>query len=452
MDKSVVEDSQRKIKVVCFGFILNPFSLQTDEKEIIEEIINGSKSWDSIIRHFSTLSGRFVLIIHWDGRTIVLNDACSLRSVYYFRKDSSLIVASQVKLIGRFIHLESNKNYASLLNSSYYKTCEEFYLPPSSQLYENVERLLPNHFLDLNLVTQHRYWPFKEIVEVDSDFAVTASAAILKNLMATISKKFNIAFPLTAGYDSRTIFAASKDNAQNFYYYTLQFRKLNKTSDDIKIPLKMVKTYDLKHDIIDCQMDTDPGFWDIYRQGIDLPHADWAKIAYGASRIFPQNYISIKGACSEIVKQWYQKRINKNSVLVPDRLVRLEPGWNELPFVQVDVGKWIEQNQQIAKDFNIELLDMFVWEVKVASWQSQNQSEWDVFQEVFSPFNTRPLLEIMLGASSDLRQLERPILFERIIEYMWADLLKYDLNPISFRKRLKTKIQSWLVLRGLYFR
>ena len=86
---------------------------------------------------------------------------------------------------------------------------------------------------------------------------------------------------------------------------------------------------------------------------------------------------------------------------------------------------------------------MFYWEHRIGSWQAQSQLEWDTVQEVFSPFNSRELIEIMLSVDSSKRKSKRPLLYLDSISYLWKELLDVPINPVTIKTKLK-KILSYL--------
>jgi hypothetical protein len=196
----------------------------------------------------------------------------------------------------------------------------------------------------------------------------------------------------------------------------------------------------------------DQKFLDAYMTSVDLYHPDWAQIAYGLNHSYPKNKLVLKGSCSEIVKCWYDSFINKKDIYSGSHLAKLETGWEKMNFIVEAIDSWVNETKHICLDTNINILDLFVWEHRIGNWQANCQLEWDIVQEVFSPFNTRPILELMLSIDTKYRQNDKPIFLEKIIDHSWKELNRLPANPRNFSKILKNKTKLFLTKRNLYMR
>jgi hypothetical protein len=83
--------------------------------------------------------------------------------------------------------------------------------------------------------------------------------------------------------------------------------------------------------------------------------------------------------------------------------------------------------------FNVDLADLFYWEQRMGSWQAMSQSEWDIVQEVFTPFNCRRLLVEMLGVAPRHRTAPGFRLQKAIIRRLWPAALREPINPHLYR-------------------
>ena len=59
--------------------------------------------------------------------------------------------------------------------------------------------------------------------------------------------------------------------------------------------------------------------------------------------------------------------------------------------------EWYNNNFQLFSDCNVNILDMLYWEERIANWGTQIQLEKDIAQEDIIPYNSRLLVEILLG-------------------------------------------------------
>ena len=439
-------------ELFLIGYIFNPYTRERDEKKLLFNIIETGKDFKDISKAISDLSGRFVLLLSYKETVYIFNDAGGLRSVYFTKNNNKIFIGSQPGIFSKFFELVKTENYSEFVNSAYYKNNADFSLPGGVTLYENVQHLVPNHYLNLATFEQQRFWPIKSIKPDRLDNCVSEISELFGNLLYAANKKFKLSLPLTAGYDSRTILSFCKPFISDTYVYTLKYRDLDVSSNDLRLPKLITGSLNICHHIIDCHLEMDQKFLDYYSTSADLYHDDWAKIAYGLFLHYPKDRVVLKGACSEIVKCWYQNRINRKNIYSGSNLCRLEPGWDKFKFVSETLDKWLEDAKQICLDSNINILDLFVWEHRIGTWQANCQLEWDIAQEVYSPFNTRPILELMLSIDPKYRQNEKPIFLKKIIENSWKELNNFPANPIKPSTIVKNRIQSFLTKRNLYSR
>jgi len=200
----------------------------------------------------------------------------------------------------------------------------------------------------------------------------------------------------------------------------------------------------IKHHLFNRRSGMDKEFYKLYKKNVDLAHDDWAKISFGMFNKYPQDRICIKGTCTEIIKCEYYKDGEYVDICSPNKLAALVEGWNEIPFIVELLDGWLEDAKKVCINSNINVLDLFAWEHRIGSWQAQSQLEMDIVQEVFSPFNYRPLLEIMLRNPVKYRKLPDYLLQQRIINYLWPALLKWPINPLEKMKKMDM-FKNWFI-------
>jgi len=450
LEMSVAYNNKKDILLTLLGFAIDPEYPNKSNKEITSELANSIETVEGFSKRVIKLAGRFVFILSLSNNIYIYHDACGLRTVYYAYYNSKTYISSQPLLFSELFNLRPSEHYYTF-NKSFHKLSDiEYWLPSGITLYENIYHLIPNHYLDVTLAKQRRYWPDRPITERGLDESVQLAADMLQKLMFSINLRYDLAFPLTAGWDSRVLLAASKKIVDVLYIFTLQYRKLTKKSSDIKIPISMLNEMEIKHHLFDCKSGMDKEFYKLYKKNVDLAHDDWAKIAFGMFNKYPQDRICLKGNCSEIVRCFYYKYGQQVDICSPNKLATLVAGWNEIPFIVEQLDVWLEDVKKVCINSNINVLDLFYWEHRMGSWQAQSQLEWDIVQEVFSPFNYRPLLEIMLGTPVKYRKFPDYLLQQRIINYLWPALLKWPINPLKKKGIFKEWFIKLLMRMGIY--
>lgn len=296
---------------------------------------------------------------------------------------------------------------------------------------------------------QVRYWPNKPLEKTSLKQSVSAFSNIFKNSILAANRHHDLSLPMTAGWDSRMILAACKDFAPELYYYTLKYRNLTDASDDILLAKKLLNRLGLTHHIINCTDSISADFSADYKGNVANAHLnDWGHIAYNMYKNLPDK-VAIKGNCSEIGRCYYYPLSVHKPITSSNDFVRFQKGWNKLPFVQHQLEKWYSEikGQEINKGYN--LLDLFYWEHRMGSWQAQSQLEWDIAQEVFTPFNNRELLDLMLSTSPKYRCKPDYLFLKSVIKTLWKECLVEPINPIPQKKWLKLKLKSTLLQFGI---
>ena len=438
LEISTATTTDTNVTVTLLGYIIDPNFPDRSNADILSTILNLTDSVERISDYLSTVSGRFVLIISTATETFLFHDPCGLRSVYYTKYNGQVFVGSQPLIIKQILPLKYGERFFSYFQSSYPKINIEHWLPSGCSLLEEVQHLVPNHYLCFSTVEQIRYWPKKPLPKKRVNEIVTEAADLLKRLMIAANNRFELALPLTAGLDSRILLGASKSISSEIYFYTLQYRNLDSSSNDIKIPVALLKDLGLNHNLIDCRRPVTEEFRDIYEQNALPAHMDdWGIIACGMLDTYPQDRVCVKGNCSEIARCYYYKNGTHRPITSSDQIVALEEGWHKIPFVRDYMSTWYDRAIEAATEANIDILDLLYWEHRMGSWQAQSQLEWDIVQEAYTPFNHRGLLELLLSVPAELRSAPNYLVYKMMLEVLWPEVMRYRVNPTTTKQRVK---------------
>ena len=419
------------------GYFFNPHKPKKSPKEILNSF-SSIKDIDEFPKELYSLVGRFVLIIKTENDFIFFNDACGLKTFYYAKENNNIYAASQPLLINEVLPIKKTKAYKNYFNSDYVLKNIEHWLPSGVTFYENVYHLVPNHFIRASEFKQKRYYPFKGLKIGNYSETVVKFATLLKKIVSAANNNMDLAFTLTAGWDSRIILSSCKDIINEVSFYTLKYRKMDDHNKDIKIPMLLSKAHNLKYEILNCNESISKEFSDIYDANTDTPHKDWGGIAFGMSKNYPQKKVAVKGGCSEIGRCFYFHDENKKNNLTENDFLHLEYGWDQLNFIREGIRNW---NETIKENhFNYNLYDLFYWEHRMGSWYAQSQLEWDIVQEVFTPFNSRELLDLMLSIDQSKRKKINPLLYIDAIKHLWKEVLSIPINPLSFKGKIRVLI------------
>lgn len=264
------------------------------------------------------------------------------------------------------------------------------------------------------------------------------------------SQKYNLALGLTGGFDSRIILSACRTVKDNMIFYTLKYRTLDKNNSDIWIPLNLKDKLKINHNVMDCKMDIDDDFKAVYLNNSDMAHLDdWGYIAYGISNNLPDDTMAIKGSCSETGRCYFYKSGKHPKIQSSKDILAYNPNWKGISFIEERIEEWYNDIKKPENNKGYNILDLFHWEVSTGSWQTQNQLEWDIVHDTFTPFNNRELLDTMLRIDPKYRsQPKNYLLYQKTINKLWPEALTEPVNPKSVKERVKVAVKSGLVKLG----
>lgn len=447
---------KKEIKILLIGYIIDPHNPNKTDKDILSYLATTVNKLEDIPLAIYSLSGRFILFFEINGIMYVFHDACGLRAVTYTLYDGHVFLGSDENILSNIISLPKGKKYDDYQTSELKEEFETL-IPAGVSLYEGVNKLIPNHYLDVYSLKQVRYYPLHDIVETDDIEGVTDKClAIFRGeFKALINRGLKLAVTATAGRDSRLLMALAEDqNISDIHYYTMSYYQILGNHFDIVVPKKILKTKGLVHHVYDCTDEASNEFKSLYYKNTLMAHKEWCNIAYGMDKNFPKNRFNIKGVASEIVGCYYYS--NKKGYLdyrAEDvelllKYTRQQP-LLELDFTKKAINEWFEEIKYIESKFSYNILDFFFWEQRMGSWQAQSQLEWDIVQESYTPFNNRELIHTMFNLSKSYRIKKNSILYRKIIDKTWPILnsFTYDnekkglMKIIPYiKKKLKKRI------------
>lgn len=437
-DLEVTQARKGDLSLCLIGYILDPAHPERTNIHILQALLEQpSLTRGAVFEETAALTGRWILIFSDQKGSILFHDAAGLRQVFYATGDAgSLWCASQPSLIAAELGLQMDEAAEAFLQSPAYRGLTEPWWPGNSSPYARVKHLLPNHCLDMQSHEVRRYWPVAPLPGRSLKEAAEEGAAILRSSLLSGHNRFELALPLTAGWDSRVLLAATKDMAKEVFYYTLQYHKMKLSHEDIQIPNNLLSRFNLQHHILPCPGSMTPAFESMYMSNVSNAHESWGIIAEGLFNHYPEQKVCLKGSVSEIARNFY----NDNGRIIPDEAVdanRLSAlCWmGNDPFVLRHFEAWLEGARPAAHNAGIHLLDLFYWEQRVGNWQAASQLEWDLVQEAFTPYNCRNLLTVLLSADASHRLPPHYQLYEQLARELWPETLSEPVNPSSVNRK-----------------
>lgn len=354
-------------------------------------------------------------------------DACgSLAAVFSPRHE---IVASTPTLVPYSKGCDDDHELAKTVMISGQDCGYPFGLTPR----RHVERLLPNHFLDLETWESVRHWPTGEFAEIhNTESAVSEFAALLKNQIAAVARLSPFYLPLTGGRDSRVLLACSKEALQSCNLFTVEM-PTDAAKLDCQIVKKMSRRLGLGHRVLSFERATHDEL-DVfsYRTGrcVDGLALNYAHVFQQLDTKLPMFW----GAAGEMGRSYHWRRGDTNSSLISaedllQRLVRLLPGVSGSR-IRTRAQEWLEA---LPLRNALSVWGLLYNEQYNGCWVGPKEYGYTHNRFRMWPFCHRRSIEIMLSLPADYRQDLR---FEPdVIKSQWPELLQFPFNwPMGWRK------------------
>jgi hypothetical protein len=426
----------------------------------LKNILSHTESVYDVFEVTYRLGGRWIIIFDDGKDTLLFNDATGLRQVFYTQENSPwLLCASQPKIMAEQLGLSFDRDAEEeFIHSRYFRETKEIWWPGDSSPFKEIRLLLPNHYLDLNKGTSHRYWPNKWIPKLSLEEGIEKGSELLQKLMFSANERFDLAFTLTAGWDTRVLLSASRQVSKDMYFLTLMYDGLTEESRDIKISSRLLAKLGLEHHVGRCPAAMSPEFEAVYNRNVSLPHWNWGLIAQGLFENLPKNRVCVRGAISsEIVKlfaSYHQRALarSKDKNVINAGVLSLLGGedFRGNAFAVREFDKWLSEAKRPAEVCNVNILELFGWEEMTGSWQAMSQLETDIACEQFIPYNCRELLTILTSVDRKYRLHPTHKLYAGIIKKLWPEVLSEPINPDPLKVRVKNRIKEILVSTNTY--
>ena len=433
-DLTVTTAKKGDTELALLGFMFDSQNYKATIDDILDDIAKDNNSFDDITKATYRYAGRWIILYTNNNEAKLLHDPGGLRQIFYCNYNSEIWCSAQPHILAELLGTKkrTDKDLLSFLESSAFELNERSMIGVVS-VYDNIYHLLPNH--DLNLVdgSSSRYWPIKKIKTLSIEKIVDKSSQILIQLVKAAYHHQKVAQILTAGWDTRVLLAASNSIKNKNDYFVHQLPAMDDTHEDIVIPKQIAFNNNLNFSVIDCS-EYNNEFDKINTKNVFIVQSDKKKLQYFNYFTNFKDKMIISGNVSPLIKELYPK-VEK---VTAKNLARLLHFHNNKYAVN-SIAKWLEQSIDYSQKYEISIEKLFYWEMRFGTWAPMFNSELDIAVEEFSPFNCRILLNIMLSAPSELRTKPNQILYTKIINKLWPEILEIPINPNTYNNQINKK-------------
>jgi hypothetical protein len=411
--------------VALLGSIFDPRRPELGNADLLDDIVSSATDIDTCSARFKPLCGIYAFLYIDPRGAVVQQDALALREVYYCDHDNLVVCASQPNLAAKYANPVIALNRDPKLIDFRSRHFKDGKWIGEETCFQGIRHLLPNHRLDIPRRTAMRYWPDRALVRLPLDEAVRTGSEFLKGAMRAITHRHSVMMAVTAGADSRTLLAASRDVSDRIHYF-VNDQGLGDEHPDIAVPKQMFEGIGKPFHVHRVASDIDEDFRRVFLDNVF--HASDRVLPTIQNVYFKQlgDKVNILG-CGEIARTRYGAQ--------PSRLdafrVAYKLGYQRSDYVLDKSQAICSELAQVGQRFAINPLTLLYWEQTRGNWGSVGNSESDIAIEEIDPYDSHFLYETFLSVDPKYcRYRDSPcVLFRELIECMWPQLLNWPVNP-----------------------
>jgi hypothetical protein len=393
----------------------------TEDGWLVSDTIRlpGAPDWNTgCERLVDELAGRFLLLLVSSPSPRVYPDALGMLGAVY--APSSETVASTSNLIPLGPSTPFNVPRIRAVDAPYNTSMYPLGLTPR----DGIERVLPNHFLDLSTWTLVRRWPTEPLRSDADPAAVQVSvAASTARTIAALAREYPLQSPLTAGRDSRALLACAKDVLDRVTLFTAELPREATGWRDVTVARRIAREMGVEHTLLRHRR-ARPG--DLREWAIRTAGEVGEARGWRATRTYRQvdrDRFLLSGWAGDIARPIYWEKVTSDERITAQHVLRVcELG----PYPEfVDrANRWLDA---LPTDDAATVLDLVFAEQRGGCWAGVIRYA----HEGTSPGNVAPMchqqtVRSMMSLPVDYRRLMR---FERdLIEKVWPELLEFPFN------------------------
>jgi hypothetical protein len=420
-------DQQQSITII--GHIYDYAAPTKNNLDILNDIAACDRSLGDLFQWLKRYAGRYALFYQDKKNEILIPDALASREIYYSTEENQIICGSQPNLIVKFSNPVIGETRDQDLIDFYKNNLKNMKWDPARKwlgdetCFENVRHLLPNHYLDLKNRKAFRFWPHATILKLGLDDAVALSCSFLQGNIKAMVHRHPVMMAVTAGTDSRALLGSSK-GVQSQIYYFINNENLGYNHPDISVPLKIFKSMRIPFHLHNVPADVDVEFRTIFLNNTFFASERILPTIYNIYFKQLENKTNILGL-GEIGRTRYGKEPkNLNGYRLAYKL-----GYKNDYYAAKKSEEILIEMLPAYKKYDINIMTGFYWEQTLGNWGATGNSESDIAIEEINPYNSHKLYEIFLGVNEKFTRYKKNVLFKKMIEYMWPELLNWPINP-----------------------
>lgn len=432
-DLPITEASDSSRKLILLGYLFDTEKYESSNQDILRRILAGTSDFFSLLRELKCYTGRFAIIYRDQSGLRLLHDALALREVYFAEYGNEVVCGSQPNLLERFanprIHKSAAPDLLDFVLNQMPRVRNGRLWAGDGTPYEGIKHLLPNHYLDLVGMKSYRYWPSEPLKRIELSDAVSRCAAFLSGALKAAAHRYPLMLAVTAGEDSRSLLAASKDISSQIYYFINKHDGLRDQSSDIRVPKEIFRRIGIPFNIHQFSKDVPDEYKRTFLQNTIYSREQLLPVIYNVYQKQHSHRVNILGV-GEVGRTKFFDEPRKLSPYYLAYMLR----YRKSPYAVRECKSWLAEASPAARSCGLNIMTLFWWEILIGNWGAVGNSESDIAIEEFDPFDSHLLYEMFLSVDAKYRTFKNNILFRELIKFMWPELLELPFNPPDSKK------------------
>jgi len=256
----------------------------------------------------------------------------------------------------------------------------------------------------------------------------------MQNLVIAAADRFDdLVLGITAGLDSRLVFAAAKNLSNKIGYVTVRQGNMPDSHPDLGVPAALLGKLNLPHNIVHARPSMSPGFSELFKENIFLAHDHYGPDAEAILNSYNRRKAVITGSGAEVGRCPYRQKLlevtgNSSSELeITAEILAALDNKAGSEYAITHFREWLADAQV---RHSVHILDLFSWENGHGNWLAMTQLEFDIaWREILTPYNCRSVLTTMLAVDETYRCYPEYRLAIALIGKMWPEALSEPINP-----------------------
>jgi len=330
------------------------------------------------------------------------------------------------------------------------------YYPAGLTSHNDIYRLLPNHYLNLETFEATRHWPSQQLETASPEeipkLVERITGAVTRTIHA-LAESGPVYFHLTAGRDSRLLLACSKAVKDRLSFVTIDYsttrsrKELRDSGQDVDraaaahLATKLKLNYRFLPAIQSSEVQKR---WFLFREGYSGHPGKAEGFLLPAMKHLNSHGAAIYGFSGDTAKAPYHKRALPNTSpcgLFPGVLcsVALCP-----PSARNMEAVGVAWNRLAAQPWEAKV-DLFYLENRKGAWSSPHLYGMADFNATIDPFCHRDVYESMIRLPVDYRQ--RYGLLSDVVARAWPELASITVQQMPGLRGYARRFTRWLALK-----